>query len=35
MVLSKVLAMMQDKKLISVTVSRKIGTLFCKFIINV
>lgn len=33
MVLSKILAIMQDKKLITVTVSRKIGTLFCKFTI--
>lgn len=32
MVLSKVLAMMQDKKLISVTVSRKIGTLFSSVV---
>lgn len=33
MVLSKILAIMQDKKLITVTVSRKIGTLLCKFTI--
>lgn len=32
MVLSKVLAIMQDKKLISVTVSRKIGTLFSSVV---
>ena len=30
MVLSKVLAIMQERKLITITVSRKIGTLFCK-----
>ncbi|XP_043578002.1 putative inorganic phosphate cotransporter [Bombus pyrosoma] len=32
MVLSKILAIMQDKKLITVTVSRKIGTLFSSVI---
>lgn len=35
MALSKILAIMQDKNLITVTMSRKIGTLFGRFKIRV